>query len=304
MTTSSSPSSFDDDAAVLPVTIRSLHLYPVKSCAGAELDSTLLVETGFELDRAWMLVDARGEFLSQRELPRLALVRPQVKHYEVILRAPGMLPLHLPTEAAERPLRVRVWDDACDAWDMGDAAAQWFADFLGAPLRSLAPDGVRLARFDPDFVRACERRWTGALDARTAFADGFPLLVLSQASLDAFNARRAARGEPAVTMARFRPNLVLDGLDAHAEDHVDTIEFESGDARVLLKLVKPCARCTIPNVDPDTGAPGERVLELLSDYRADARVDGGITFGMNAVVVDGIDRVLCRGMQGRARLAL
>lgn len=276
----------------LPLTLQSLHLHPVKSCAGIAVPEALVVETGLELDRAWMVVDDAGGFVSQREMPRMQLVRPTLRGLEVVLRAPGMLALHLRTDAAEGPCTVRVWDDTVTAYDMGDLAARWFSDFLGRPLR--------LARFDPDARRLASRRWTGAHEAETAFADGFPLLVASTASLAELNRRLALRGQPAVTMERFRPNLVLDGLDAHGEDHLDEIAFETPDGPVRLKLVKPCSRCGIPNVDPVTAEPGTEPGDTLATYRADPRLDGALTFGMNAIVLDGIDRTLSAGLRGEA----
>ena len=277
--------------------LSSLHLYPVKSCAGMAVREALLIETGLDLDRAWMVVDRDGEMLTQREHPRLALVQTSMRHDDVVLRAPGMLPLHLATGAVEAPTRVRVWDDVVKAYDMGTLAAQWFSDFLGVP-------GLRLARFDPEQKRLSERRWTGEREAENAFGDGFPLLVTSTASLAELNQRLVAGGHPAVTMARFRPNLVLEGLnEAHAEDHIDTLEIEAEDGPVVLKLVKPCVRCTIPDIDPATAAPGHGVGQTLAGYRADARVGGGLTFGMNAIIVQGIDRVLRAGAGVRATLA-
>jgi len=276
----------------LPVTIAALHVYPVKSCAGVAPDEVLLVETGFEFDRAWMLVDADGEFVTQRELPRLALIRCELRHADLVLRAPGMLALHLPLDTVEAPTRVRVWNDVVAAYDMGALAARWCSDFLRQELR--------LVRFDPDQRRLSARAWTGPLEAENAFSDGFPVLVLSNASLDALNERLAAHGEAPVTMARFRPNLVLDGLDAHGEDHLDELAFDTPEGPVRLKLVKPCARCTIPDVDPQTAAQGHAVGDTLQAYRADTRVGGKITFGMNAVIVEGIERVLRVGMTGSA----
>ena len=120
-----------------------LFVYPVKSCAGVELTEALLAETGLDLDRAWMVVDAQGQFLTQREWPRMALIRPQIRLGDVVLRAPGMLALHLSIDEVVSRTRVRVWKDELDAWDMGDIASQWFSDFLGQP-------GLRLARFDPE----------------------------------------------------------------------------------------------------------------------------------------------------------
>ena len=276
--------------------IASLLVYPVKSCAGIAVDEAPLVETGLEFDREWMVVDAQGEFVSQREVPRLALVRTAFKGGTLMLRAPGMLALHLALDAVEGPTRVTVWDDTLPAYDMGDLAAQWFSDFLGRPLR--------LARFDPDQKRVADRsrRWTGAIEAHAAFSDAFPLLVVSSAALAEFNTRLAKAGHAGVTMERFRPNIVLDGLDAHGEDHLDEIRFPGEEGDVVLKLVKPCSRCSIPDVDPESGEPGHAVGDVLASYRADARLDGALTFGMNAVIVEGFDRVLRAGQQGSATI--
>ena len=279
----------------LELSLASVHVHPVKSCAGTTPSEALLVETGFDLDRAWMVVDAAGEFVTQRELPRMALIVPTLKTEEMILRAPGMLALHVALDRVEAPCTVRVWNDTVAAFDMGALCAQWFSDFLGRPLR--------LARFDPDTRRLANRDWTGEVEAETAFQDGFPLLVASNASLAEVNRRLVLAGEPAVTMARFRPNLVLDGLDAHGEDHLDEIVFETGDGPVRLKLVKPCSRCSIPDVEPATGIAGHAVGDVLAQYRADRRLDGALTFGMNAVIVEGIDRSLRAGMRGRASYA-
>jgi uncharacterized protein YcbX len=283
--------AFDQDDG-LNLRLQALHVYPVKSCAGGAPDDALVVETGLEFDRAWMVVDGRGEFVTQRQLPRMALVQPQLKALEMVLRAPGMLALHVALDTVEAPVRVQVWNDEVAAYDMGDLCAQWFSDFLGQPLR--------LVRFDPDQKRLSDRRWTGALAAENAFVDGFPMLVASTASLDELNRRLAAQGHAAVTMARFRPNLVLDGLDAHGEDALDEIVFATDDGPVRLKLVKPCARCPIPDVNPVTAETGHAVRDTLAGYRVDARVDGQITFGMNAVIVEGIERSLRVGMTGRA----
>ena len=190
----------------------------------------------------------------------------------MVLRAPGMLALHIALDTVEQPVRVRVWNDEVAAYDMGDLAAQWFSDFLG-PV-----DGgkVRLVRFDPEHKRLSNRKWTGAIEAENAFSDGYPILVASTAGLVEFNRRLAQAGQPAVTMERFRPNLVLDGLDAHGEDHLDEIVFATNEGPVRLKLVKPCARCSIPDVDPLTAETGHAVGDVLASYRADARVDGTV----------------------------
>ncbi len=274
------------------VGISALYVHPIKSCAGVDVREALLIETGLEFDRAWMVVDAHGRFLTQRELPRMALVTPTLRHSEVVLRAPGMLALHLSIDGVEEPTRVTVWNDEVAAYDMGSLAAQWFSDFLGQP--------CRLVRFDPDQKRLSSKKWTGDIDAENAFSDAYPLLVTSEASLDDLNAKLAQRGVAPVAMNRFRPNLVLSGLEAYGEDHLDEIRFDTPEGEVVLKLVKPCSRCTIPSVDPATGEQGHEPGDTLATYRADARLDGALTFAMNAVIVKGIECGLRVGQAGTA----
>ncbi len=263
--------------------IARLFVYPVKSCAGVELSEAILTETGLDLDRAWMVVDAQGGFVSQRELPRMALVKVQLKHSEVVLRAPGMLALHLAIDAVEEAVKVRVWDDEVSAYDMGSVAAQWFTDFLGQKLR--------LVRFDPDHRRLSSLRWTGGVEALNQFSDGFPLLVASEGSLAELNRRLAAAGHDAVGIERFRPNIVLAGLEAQDEDRLDVLRI-AADGEVQLRLVKPCPRCPIPDIDPATGLVSPEVSQTLQAYRSNERVNGAVTFGMNAIVLQGLDQTL------------
>lgn len=269
--------------------LAALAIYPIKSCAGLPLPEALLVETGLEFDRAWMVVDEHGDMLTQREWPRMALVQPQFRHSELVLRAPGMLALHLRLDTVEAPTRVRVWEDVVKAYEMGALAAQWFSDFLGCR--------ARLVRFDPEERRLSAPEWTGEVQAQNAFSDGFPLLVANQASLDELNRRLAARGAAPVTMQRFRPNLVFSGtgLSAFDEDHIDTLDITTGQGVVQLRLVKPCVRCSIPNVDPQTALMAHEPGDTLAGFRADARMKGGITFGMNAVVIKGHEHSLRAG---------
>jgi uncharacterized protein YcbX len=216
-------------------------------------------------------------------------VRTQFRGGELVLRAPGMLALHLRLDAVEQATRVRVWDDVVKAYDMGALAAQWFSDFLGTSLR--------LVRFDPEQQRLSEPRWTGGVAAENAFADGYPLLVAGLASLADLNRRLAAQGQAPVGIERFRPNLVLDGLPAYDEDHVRELTIGTDAGPVRLRLVKPCVRCTIPNVDPATAQTSNAVGDALAGYRADPRMNGGITFGMNAIVIEGVERTLRVGQR-------
>jgi uncharacterized protein len=288
------PPDFD-----LQATIARLFVYPIKSCAGVELPEALLTETGLEFDRAWMVVDAEGEFVTQRELPRMALIRPQMKHSEMVLRAPGMLALHIAFDRVEQPVRVRVWKDEVAAYDMGDIAAQWFSDFLSQPGR---PQKLRLVRFDPEHKRLSSPKWTGGIEAQNQFSDGYPLLVASEGSLAELNTRLAAQGHAAVGIERFRPNIVLAGLEAHDEDRVELLHVRTDEGEVRLQPVKPCSRCPIPDIDPATAESSPEVGDMLRTYRADPRVDGAITFGMNAIVLQGIEHMLRRGQPVGANL--
>ena len=272
--------------------IEQLYIYPVKSCAGIALTESPLCEFGLDLDRAWMVVDAHGEFVSQREAPRMALIKPQIKMNELILRAPGMLALHVNINAVEQPAQVKVWDDVVSAFDMGNVAAQWFTDFLSlteAGLPGANAARYRMVRFDPDHKRLSSLTWTQGAEALNQFADGFPLLVTSTASLDALNDRLVAAGNTPVTMARFRPNIVLSGVEAHDEDRLAQLQIATETGPVTLALVKPCARCPIPNIDPATAQSSPTVGDMLQTYRQDARVEGQITFGMNAITLQGFD---------------
>ena len=277
----------------LQATIARLFVYPVKSCAGVELPEALLTETGLEFDRAWMVVDEEGEFVTQRQLPRMALIKPQMKHTEVVLRAPGMLALHLAFDRVEQPMRVRVWKDEVDAYDMGDIAAQWFSDFLSEPGK---PRKLRLVRFDPEVKRLSSLKWTGGIEAQTQFADGYALLVASEGSLAELNERLARDGHGPVGIERFRPNIVLAGIESHDEDRVEMLHVASGaDGSAdgaQLQPVKPCTRCPIPDIDPATALSSPEVNDTLRTYRADPRVDGAITFGMNCIVIQGVEQML------------
>jgi len=279
-------------AADLHATIEQLWVYPIKSCAGVALNEAELTDTGLLYDRAWMVVDSEGDFVTQRELPRMALIQPSFKLGQLMLRAPGMLALHLALDAAEAPAKVRVWGDEVMACDMGDVAAQWFSDFLG-PGAPADLKRLRLARFDPEVKRRCDPAWTADREALTHFSDGFSLLVTSQASLDALNARLVEAGHAAVTMARFRPNIVLGGVEPHDEDRVGTWSIATDDGhRARLENAKPCGRCPIPNIDPVTAIPSPDVGDMLQTYRKDRRLGGAITFGMNAIVVEGDGQML------------
>ncbi len=252
-----------------------------------------LTNKGLAFDRAWMVVDAEGDMLTQRELPRMALIQPELTTTELVLHASGMADLHMPLDALKTATtQVRVWNDLVPAFDMGEAVGVWLTQFLGDRFGPL-----RLVRFDESHQRVASTQWTQGVQALNQFSDGFPVLVASTASLDQLNARLAQQGESAVDMRRFRANVVLAGVQAHDEDRVGVMTIATDDEAVQLNPVKPCPRCPIPNINPDTAASTPVVSDTLQVYRQDARVNGAITFGMNAIVLSGVGQVLRVGQR-------
>lgn len=260
------------------VAVESLHLYPVKGCAGIDLGAAEVAITGLRSegagDREWMVVDETGRFLTQRELPRLALVRTSLVDGHLRLAAPHMPDLAVARHREGASAAVVVWRSEVRGFDAGENAARWLSDWLA--------HDARLVLFDPSRPRACNPEYAGDSGAHTYFADGYPVLVTGIAALDDLNRRLAQRHEPPLPMNRFRPNVVLRGLAAFDEDHVDTLAI--GD--VLLQLVKPCTRCQVTTTDQTTAKVGVEPLRTLGEYRMDDEL-GGITFGMNAIVVRG-----------------
>ncbi|MGB7195270.1 MAG: MOSC N-terminal beta barrel domain-containing protein [Collimonas pratensis] len=274
-------------------TIATLTLYPVKSCAGITLQAATMSAAGLSHeqvhDREWMVIDSAGQFLSQRSHPRMALVVPALQAGVMILQAPGMAPLEIPTAplaAGHAPaIAVTIWDDRLDAHDCGDEAGRWFSQVLGQP--------CRLVRFDPAVKRLASKKWTDDADVPTRFPDGFPMLVISQGSLNDLNQKLQAQGRATVPMNRYRPNIVIDGVDAFEEDFAATIEA----GPLHLQLVKPCTRCPMPSVDQATGEFGPDPMDILQTYRSNPRVDGAPTFGVNAILQDGAGEILRVGQE-------
>ncbi|MFN7571691.1 MAG: MOSC domain-containing protein [Betaproteobacteria bacterium] len=260
----------------MQATIAELHLYPIKSCRGIALREATVAATGLEVDgigdREWVVVDADGEFLSQREVPRMALIETRFTGSSLRLKAPGMLALDVPFASEGDVVAAQVWDDRVSAVTQGEVADAWFSNFLGRP--------ARLLRFDPEHTRLSAHKYTGKIDAPVKFGDGFALLATGAASLADVNRRLQARGEAPIASERFRPNIVLAGLEAYEEDYLKTIRAGS----VELRNVKPCARCSIPGVDPVTGEASTVVPDLLATYRGR---DAGVMFGVNVIVAAG-----------------
>ncbi len=266
---------FADADAVTAARVASLHVYPIKGCRGLDLSRADVAPTGLVSggagDREWMVVDEHGRFLTQREFPRMALVGVRAEAERLRLDAPYMRTCDVPLAPPGASRGVVVWRSDVRGADAGDAAAAWLSDWLA--------HDVRLVRFDRAVTRYCNREYAGDSGASTMFADGYPVLVASTASLAELNDRLAQRGHPALPMNRFRPNVVVDGLPAFDEDHVDTLAI----GPVILKLVKPSVRCQVTTTDQESAHVGIEPLRTLGEFRMDDKL-GGVTFGVNAIV--------------------
>ena len=264
--------------------IAGLTLYPIKSCAGIALHEATVSAAGLSVgsigDREWMVVNQRGEFVTQRQIPRMALIVPSIHGDALTLSAPGQAILHIPPRdfaLSAATTSVTVWGHTCNAFDEGDAVAAWFSALLN--------QRVRLVRFDPAHQRVANRERTvgkdGGIRALSRFSDGYPLLAISQGSLNDLNERLQEAGREALPMNRFRPNIVLTGVAPYEEDHLARFSTASVD----FVPVKPCPRCPIPSIDQATGERGPSPLDILQRYR---ERDEGIVFGQYVIVARGV----------------
>jgi uncharacterized protein YcbX len=278
--------------------LTALLFYPIKSCGAIALREATLTAAGLRsayiYDREWMVVDQYGNCLTQREAPRMALIMPRIRGDALELRAPGMLPLRIPLDLPDPgdapALTVHIWNDTIKAYDCDAITAAWFSNAVGI--------ACRLVRFHPDARRIADTAWTAGIEAPTLFSDGFPILVISEASLEDLNGKLLARNCAGVPMDRFRPNMVIGGIGAFEEDYASALKI--GNA--ILKPVKPCPRCAIPSINQATGTPGPDPLDILQGYRANQKLNGSITFGMNAIVLAGDGEVLRVGQEVEAEL--
>lgn len=245
--------------------LSALYFYPIKSSAPLETFQAQVEPRGLQHDRRWMVVDAQGQFITGRQLPRMTLLRAQPTAQGLRLEAPGMAALEVAFPSAAAGLPVTVWKSEVVAWPAAAQADAWLGRFLGQP--------ARLVHMDAQVSRPMINPYCEPGD-EVSFADAFPMLLISRASLDALNARL----ERPVSMLQFRPNLVVEGVAAHAEDdwkriRVGAVEFD---------VAKPCARCIFTTVDPATGErdPRGEPLRTLAGYR---RMGGGVMFGQNLI---------------------
>ena len=263
----------------MALTLSALHIYPVKGLKGIDLADARCTDRGLEHDRRWMVVDAGGEFLSQREFPKMATVWTDIADGALTLSAPDLPSVDIPIGAqAAAPVSVRVWNSTCDAVPVSTEADAWLSDYLGFACRLV---------YMPDSTRRVSNPETTQGEKLVGFADAFAYLVASEASLADLNERLQARSHGPLPMSRFRPNLVVSGNGPWAED--DWKELRVGEA--VLQATRRCGRCQVTTTDQATGTvTGPEPLATLSSFHADPKY--GPCFGVNFVTVKpGIVRV-------------
>ena len=251
----------ENDAQVY---LSGLYVYPIKSAGGILIEAWEVDGRGLRHDRRWMLVDEAGRFMSQRRYPRMALVRVRIEPDHLIVDAPEMPPLEVPLQPPDRKLRLaQVWNDLVEVSTVEDEADNWFGKFLGVRCSLVYLPEESIRPVDPAY---------GGTEDQVGLADGFPFLLVSEASLDDLNARL----EHPLPVNRFRPNLVVGGCEPFAEDGWRLIRI----GEITLRVVKPCARCTITTVDQRTAATSKEPLRTLARFR---RAGNKVLFGQNLI---------------------
>ncbi|WP_221394225.1 MOSC domain-containing protein [Dyadobacter sp. NIV53] len=251
------------------MTLSEIWIYPVKSLSGIRLTHAEVEEKGLKYDRRWMIIDENGVFVTQRSFHKMALIDVELLSDSLVLsyRPENNNQISVPFQPiSANPLTVTIWDDETDALTVSDEADKWLSDVLERNVRLVIMPESAERKADPRYAKNEEN---------VSFADGFPFLIISQASLDQLNSRLA---EP-IEMKRFRPNFVVTGTTPHEEDGWKSVQI----GNIQFDIVKPCARCVLTTVDPETGGKGPEPLKTLATYR---RVNNKILFGQNVVARD------------------
>ncbi len=246
------------------IQLKSIHIYPLKSAKGISMGQAKIDDRGFQYDRRWMLVDENGRFMSQRKIPGLALISVELNANSLALEMPGFQKVEIPIiPQTDEKMNVKIWKDTCEAIPIGKYVDELFSAFLGKQ--------CRLVFMPRETIRSISKKYS-VNQHSVSFADGFPFLLTSEASLDELNKKLA---DP-LPMNRFRPNLVIAGCEPFAEDNWKKIKIGA----ILFHVVKPCARCVVTTVDQHTGEKGKEPLNTLAKFR---NVNGKLLFGQNLI---------------------
>ena len=245
-----------------------LATYPIKSCYRTEAELAEVEPWGLAGDRRWIIVDEQAKLITQREWPAMGRIRPRYSDSGLVLQAAGTEPLEVPFPSGDLA-EVRHFHQWIAATSAGDAAAAWVSGVIERPARLFYLDDPTRRQVDPDF---------GNPDDRVSFADGYPLLLTNEASLRAVNDWLVEDGDEPIAMTRFRPNVVVSGAQAWAEDDWIGRRIAIGD--VTFRVPKSCERCVLTTIDPETGEKGRQPLRVLGKHR---RIGGGLLFGVNLI---------------------
>ncbi len=255
--------------------VKAIFIYPVKSLAGIRVETSNAEIRGFQYDRRWMITDRGGNYITQKEIPTLALIKTAFRDDGIAINSPVLNreTLFIPFDcSSDQKIKTRVFQDDVNASLVGKVADEWFSDSLGKY--------CRLVYMDDDSERLVNRKYAVNTES-VSFANSFPYLVISEASLEDLNKRLVKK----INADRFRPNIVIDGGEAYFEDQWN--EFSAGNA--VFKCAKACARCKIINIDQKTSEIDDEPLTVLSEYR---RKDDDINFGYRSLCLrEGIVKV-------------
>ena len=248
--------------------LQEIYLYPIKSLGGISVSQALVEERGFRYDRRWMLVDKKGDFVTQRQHPQLALLQVALSETQLEVfskRDPSQRVAFDLDLVSDQELQVSIWGDQVLARVVSAELSRWFSDFLEMELDLVVMPESSHRKMDPRYA---------VQEESVSFADGMPYVMIGQASLDDLNGRLS---DP-VGMDRFRPNLVFSGGEAYVEDQFKQLQI----GEVEFQVVKPCARCVMITVNQQTGEKGKEPLATLATYRT---VNNKVYFGQNAVAL-------------------
>jgi uncharacterized protein YcbX len=252
----------------MPIKITQLYIYPVKSLGGIPVSHSLVTDRGLQFDRRWLLVDVYNKFITQREYAQLALFQPEIHNnfLKIVHKLSGDFVVFPIYEYKDKSELVTVWNDTFSAAEVSGEVSRWFSEKLGKE--------VRLMYQPEESHRSIDSRYSINGEELVSAADGYPVLLVSEASLVELNRRL----ENEVTALRFRPNIVISGTQAHEEDDIHNFQINTA----VFYGVKACSRCILVDREPDTGVVSGKVLKTLSSYR---KSENKVLFGQNCVII-------------------
>lgn len=274
------------------VEVSALNIYPVKSLRGIQVTEAVIGVTGLAYDRHWMVVDQQGQFVTQRNLAKMALIEVELTDDHLVLKYAGYSALQIPLQVKNvtgQECTVMVWGDECRGIDEGAEASLWLTTVLGQWKGS----DLRLVRFADDYTRPVEPDFLQGEQAHTEFPDAYPFLVTNEASLELLNSKLEAKGSVPVTMDRFRANIVLKGLEAFQEDQLAVIEAQESEYNFTIALRKPCQRCKVTSIDQYSGEviEAKEPLATLVQMKTQPELKGAY-FGQNGILLSGEGEII------------